>query len=61
MYYKSGHGILCMIFLHIQAVVFHFQPFFQQSPLIDLLVQHLFLNHFLVCYGQPLVGVWRHS
>jgi len=57
MFYKSGHGIFRMFFLHIQALVFHFQRYFQQSQLIDLLVQHLFLNLFLVCSGQPLVDV----
>ena len=39
MYYKSGHGILRMIFLQIQLLVFRFQQFFQQSQLIDLVVQ----------------------
>lgn len=63
MFYKSGHGIIRMFFLHVQAFVrtSNHQTRPDQSELIlNIAVQYLLANLFLVCPCQHLVDIQYH-
>jgi hypothetical protein len=62
MFYRSGHGIIRMFFLHIQALVrtVSHSPDRTLKSKLFFVVQYLLANLLVVCPGQHLVDIQHH-